>query len=98
VPECSAPVERVETDGGQPQRLVAWPCGGELGGECGCGGTVVTQPGEHAGRGDTVGKAMVHLHQDGPPAVGQALDDPALPQRMGTVEPSFDDVCGESEQ
>ena len=50
---------------------------------------------EQRGAGHPVHGGMVHLGDDGDALVGQALDDPHLPQRLGPVELVTGDVAGQ---
>ena len=55
----------------------------------------VEEDGEQGGAGHPVHRGMVHLGDDGDALVGQALDDPHLPQGLGPVERMTGDVAGQ---
>jgi hypothetical protein len=61
-------------------------------------GARVGKAGDHPHDGDSVGQAVVNLHQHGPPPNRQALDDPALPQGMIAVQAAFHEVGDQAEQ
>ena len=50
------------------------------------------------GAGDAVDHAVVDLGDERPAVVGQALDQPQLPQRLGHVQPLAEDAAGEVAQ
>ena len=49
-------------------------------------------------RCDSISDAVVDLHQNRPPTVGETFDDPALPKRSVTIEPRFHRFGRESVQ
>jgi hypothetical protein len=62
------------------------------------GSSLAAEPGKHVRRRDPVGDAMVDLHQDRPPVVGQTVDDPAFPQRTVTIQAPLHDLGDPTEQ
>ena len=61
-------------------------------------GAAVAKLRQHLRRGDAIGDAMVDLHQQRPPIVGEPFDDPALPQRAVAVQPLLHDAGDQPEQ
>ena len=71
--------------------------GTDLGGE-GFLLAAVTQPREHVHRSDTVRDAVMKLHQHGPAALCQTVDDPAFPKRAIAIQAPLHDIGSELKQ
>ena len=78
-PGSGDPIDGIERERRQSQTIPCWFVGGTDRGREGAGSAVVAEPGEHVRRRDPVGDAVVNLHQDRPPVVLKAVDDPAFP-------------------